>query len=66
MHNGDKDKEEHMFVSMIPHPHFDRFMKCCRFKEFRHFLSEAFADSELEESDQWWHFASAVDEFNSN
>jgi hypothetical protein len=52
---------------MVPHPSFERFMKLCRFKEFRHFLPLAYASESVKKNnDTWWKFRDAVTEFNNN
>jgi hypothetical protein len=39
-------------------------MPFCRFKDFRRFLPEIFAVYSKEESDPWFRFSTAVEEFN--
>jgi hypothetical protein len=39
-------------------------MPYSRFKDFRRFLPEIFADYSKEESDPWFRFSTAVDDFN--
>ena len=52
---------------MVPHPSFERFMKLCRFKEFRHFLPLAYASESLQKTnDPWWQFRDAITELNNN
>jgi len=43
---------------------FDRYMKLYRFKEFRHFLPKIFEQPMEKDSDPWYCFSSAVNEFN--
>jgi len=63
-----KDGHEKVgWVSMVPHPSFENFMKLYRFKEFRHFLPLAYASENLQKQDDlWWQFREGVDEFNNN
>jgi len=66
--NGDRKEDgEDGWLSLVPHPHFDHFMKCYRFKDFRHFLPDIFVDEQLkDEDDPWWKFVGAVAEFNQH
>ena len=68
MVNGDRKEDgEDSWLLLVPHPHFDCFMKCCRFKDFCHFLLDIFVDEQLkDEDDPWWKFAGAVAEFNQH
>ena len=43
---------------------FDRFMKLCRFKEFRYFLPKIYEQPLQKDTDPWHCFSSAVNEFN--
>jgi hypothetical protein len=39
-------------------------MKHYRFKQFRKFVTAIWEDEGMKESDEWWRFQPAVDEFN--
>ena len=70
------------WLSLVPHPHFDHFMKCYTFKDFHHFLLDCFVDEQLkdhhflldsfvdeqrkDEDEPWWKFVGAVAEFNQH
>ena len=60
---GDAD-DDHFFTRVVPSAHFEKFMKLYRFKQFRKFVPTMFEDEALKETDEWWKFQPAVDEFN--
>ncbi len=49
---------------MCPDPHFERFMSFSRWKEFRKFFPDIFSDNKRKETDPWYQFSGAIDEFN--
>ena len=51
--------------SICPSPQFEQFMAFSRFKDYQRFLPSIFADESRKESDPWWAFSSAVEQFNS-
>jgi len=57
-------KNTEVWDSIAPLPHFDAIMPYSRFKDFRRFLPEIFADYSKEESDPWFWFSTAVEDFN--
>ncbi|MFO0446461.1 MAG: hypothetical protein ACK51L_02220 [bacterium] len=57
-------KNTEFWESIAPLPHFEAIMPYSRFKDFRRFLPEIFADYSKEESDPWFRFSTAVDDFN--
>ena len=50
--------------SISPSPQFEQFMAFSRFKDFRRFLPSIYADESKKDSDPWWEFSGAVEEFN--
>ena len=56
---GDEDWD-----TIVSSPNFDQYMKLYRFKEFRKFLPKMFENKDKKESDPWWQFVDAIDDFN--
>jgi hypothetical protein len=62
---GEEDDEDlDEWPSISPNPHFEKFMAFSRFKDFRRFLPSIYAEGSRKESDLWWEFSGAIDEFN--
>jgi hypothetical protein len=59
----DLDDDE-LWHSISPSPHFEQYMPYSRFKDFRRFLPAIFVDEMKKETDPWYQFSSAVDDFN--
>ena len=55
-----KEAGEDGWLSLVPHPHFDHFMKCYSFKDFHIFVDDQLKDKD----DPWWKFVGVVAEFN--
>jgi hypothetical protein len=62
MEEGDDDDEK--WPSLCPEPHFEKYMSFGRWKDFRRYFPEIFADETRKETDVWYQFSAAVDEFN--
>ena len=60
----DEEEESEVWTSLCSEPHFERFMAFGRWKEFRRFFPDVFADNDKKDNDPWYQFSSAVDEFN--
>ena len=54
------------FLTLEPTADFYKFMCDYRFREFRDFLPSLYKSPNLKDSDPWWEFVAAVDEFNLN
>jgi hypothetical protein len=50
--------------SISPSYTFEKFMAFSRFKDFRRFFPSIYPDKSRKETDIWWQFSGAVDEFN--
>jgi len=50
--------------SIIQSPNFGKFMGENRFKEYRKLIPSIWEDKDAKESDPWWNFSQAVEEFN--
>jgi hypothetical protein len=50
--------------SISPSPTFEQFMAFSRFKDFCRFFPSIYPDKSRKETDIWWQFSGAVDEFN--
>ena len=61
---GDDDEENEVWQSLCAEPYFERFMPFGRWKEFQRFFPEIFVDNNKKDTDPWFQFSSAVDEFN--
>ena len=57
---------ESNWLSILPHPNFDRYIPEYRFRHFREFLPFIYHDNSIKETDPWWQFSGAVTEFNNN
>jgi hypothetical protein len=57
-------KNTEIWESIAPLPYFEAIMPYSRFKDFRRFLPEIFADFSKDQSDPWFRFSTAVDDFN--
>jgi len=58
------EEKEDDWHTLTSHPHFEQYMSLPRFKEFREFLPSIFMDETKIESDPWYQFSDAVEEFN--
>ena len=54
------------FLTLEANADFQLHVRDYRFREFRSFLPSMFKKPELKESDPWWQFVSAIDDFNNN
>jgi len=63
--NDQAEGNEEKWVSLCPDPQFEKLMPFYRWKEFRRFFPCIFEDASRKDSDPWWQFSSAVDDFNS-
>jgi hypothetical protein len=64
---GSKDMEEEdgdVWHSISASPHFEQYMAFSRFKDFRRFLPAIFSDEIKKQTDPWYQFSGAIDEFN--
>ena len=50
--------------SIIQSPNFGKFMGENRFKEYHKLIPSIWEDKDAKESDPWWNFSQAVEEFN--
>ncbi len=62
--DGYKDGEDEKWESLITHPNFDQHMRSYRFRDFHKFFPLVFVDESKKDSDPWYCFSSAVNEFN--
>jgi len=62
MEEGDDDDDK--WASLCPKPHFEKFMSFGRWRDFRRFFPKIFADETRKETDVWYQFSAAIDEFN--
>jgi hypothetical protein len=58
------EEKEDDWHTLTSHPHFEQYMVLPRFKEFQIFLPSIFVDGTKIESDPWYQFSDAVEEFN--
>jgi hypothetical protein len=66
--NGDQksdDNDKENWMSLVPHPSFEQFMSYSRFKDFRRFFPEIWVNETTKDSDPWYKFATAINEFNT-
>ena len=61
-----ENKREKPMLTLEPKANFEDHMFSYRFKQFREFLPVIYRDYSVVDSDPWWKFASAVNEFNRN
>jgi hypothetical protein len=62
--DDDDDDDVEQWPAISPSPQFEQYMAFSRFKDFRRFLPSIYADESKNESDPWWQFSDAVEEFN--
>jgi hypothetical protein len=62
--DNNDDDGFHQRPSISPSLQFEQFMAYSRFNDFRRFLPSIFADESKKESDPWWEFSGAVEQFN--
>jgi hypothetical protein len=61
----DVKDDDDIWQSICPSPHFEQYMSFSRFKDFRRFLPDIYADDASEEEiNPWYWFSPAVEEFN--
>jgi hypothetical protein len=62
---GDQDKDDFdEWPSISPSPAFEQYMAFSRFKDFRRFFPAIYADKSRKETELWWEFSGAIEEFN--
>ncbi len=62
--NGMEEEDEDVWNSVSASPHFEHYMAFSRFKHFRRFLPAIFSDENKKDTDSWYQFSGAIDEFN--
>jgi hypothetical protein len=60
----DYDEDLDVWRSISPSPQFEQYMAFSRFKDFRRFFPAIHADESKKETDPWYQFSGAIDEFN--
>jgi hypothetical protein len=60
----DSADEDELWPTLCGEPHFEKYMSFYRWKEFKRFLPFIFKDESRKETDPWWEFVLAVEEFN--
>jgi len=62
---GDQDEDDFdEWPSISPSPAFEQYMAFSPFKDFRRFSPAIYADKSRKETDVWWEFSGAIEEFN--
>jgi hypothetical protein len=56
--------DEDVWHSISTSPHFEQYMAFSRFKDFRRFLPAIYSDESKKDTDPWYQFSGAIDEFN--
>ncbi len=60
----ESDDDIHEWPSIKPSPAFEKYMAFSQFIFFCRFFPSIYADMSRKETDVWWPFSGAVDEFN--
>ena len=60
-----KDSDE-LFMSLEPTAEFQKYMRDYRFREWRSYIPFFYKDAGVKDSDPWWEFVTAVNDFNHN
>lgn len=60
----DEDPDNYQWRSISQSPKFEQYMAFSRFKDFRRFLPAIHADESRKDTDPWYQFSGAIDEFN--
>ncbi len=63
--DNDDDDDNGAWPSLCHAPHFEQYMLFSRWKDLQRFFPEMFADETKKDTDPWYQFSSAIDEFNS-
>jgi hypothetical protein len=58
------DVDDDYWHSISTNPHFEQYMPFSRFKDFRRFLPFIFVNEDKKDTDPWYQFSDAIDEFN--
>jgi hypothetical protein len=58
--------EDSAWLSIMPHPNFDRFIPEYHFQHFQEFSPFLFQDDTAQDTGPWWQFSGAMKEFNNN
>ncbi len=56
--------DEDVWHSISTSTHFEQYMAFSRFKDFRCFLPAIYSDESKKDTDPWYQFSVAIDEFN--
>ncbi len=56
--------DEDVWHSISTSPHLEQYMAFSRFKDFRRFLPAIYSDESKKDTDPWYQFSGAIDEFN--
>jgi hypothetical protein len=62
--NNETISDTKTWVTINESPDFGKYMSENRFKEYRKLIAKIWDTEEVKESNPWWGFSSAVDEFN--
>jgi hypothetical protein len=60
----DSADEDELWPTLCGEPHFEKYMSFYRWKEFKRFLPFIYKDESRKDTDPWWEFVLAVEEFN--
>ena len=61
---GDTKTRDIEWLSLIQAPGYDKYMKLYRFKQFRMIIPKIYVQVDLKDTDPWYRFKGAIDEFN--
>ena len=53
------------WASIVQPPGYDEHIKLYRFKQFRMIIHKIYEQNDLADTDTWWRFKGAIDEFNA-
>jgi hypothetical protein len=61
---NEEEEDEDVWHFISASPHFEEYMAFSRFKDFRRFFPAIYCDESKKDTDPWYHFSGAIDEFN--
>ena len=62
---GDSKQRDMEWASIVQPPGYDEHIKLYRFKQFRMIIHKTYEQNDLADTDPWWRFKGAIDEFNA-
>ena len=62
---GDSKSRDLEWASLVQPPGYNNYMRLYRFKQFRTIIPKIYEQVDLKDTDPWWQFKGAIDDFNA-